>query len=196
MSPNNNRKRTVYINFGFDTHQFLFLKHHINNMLKKKEKDVLVRLIKNGRKTDKQIAKEINTTQPTVTRIRQKLEREKYIWDYHARPSFRKIGLNIIVVTFMQWTDYSKKEELTEFIKAMKTNKKILCFARGNGLSGRTAFFISSHKDMKSYEDFIVDIKTRWGTYIKSTDQFISSIENVFKPFDYSDVTSLILEEK
>ncbi len=42
-------------------------------MLKKKERDVLLKLIKNGRKTDKQIAKEIDTTQPTVTRIRQKL---------------------------------------------------------------------------------------------------------------------------
>ncbi|MCK5593801.1 MAG: Lrp/AsnC family transcriptional regulator [Candidatus Aenigmarchaeota archaeon] len=165
-------------------------------MLKKKEKAVLLKLIKNGRKTDKQIAKELDTTQPTVTRIRQKLEREKNILEYHARPSFKKIGLNIIIITFMQWADYSKKEELAKFIKDMKTNKNILCFARGNGLSGRTAVFISAHKDMKCYEDFIVDIKTIWGTYIKSTDQFISSIENVFKSFDCSDVAALILEDK
>ncbi len=78
----------------------------------------------------------------------------------------------------------------------MKTNRNILCFARGNGLSGRTSFFISSHKDMKSYEDFIVDIKIKWGTHIESTDQFISSIENVFKPFDYSDVASFVLEDQ
>ena len=164
-------------------------------MLKKREKDVLLKLIRDGRKTDKQIAKELDTTQPTVTRIRQKLERDKNIIEYHARPSFKKIGLNILVITFIQWQDYSKKEELDEFIKEVKHNKSIICFARGNGLSGRTAYFISSHKDMKAYEDFIVDIKTKWGSYIINTDQFISSIENVFKPFDYSDVASHILKE-
>ncbi|MBW6462099.1 MAG: Lrp/AsnC family transcriptional regulator [DPANN group archaeon] len=165
-------------------------------MLKKKEKDVLLKLIQKGRKTDKQIAKELDTTQPTVTRIRQKLEQEKYIIGYHASPNLKMIGLNIIIITFIQWTDYSKKEELIGFIKEIINNKNILCFARGNGLSGRTSVFISSHKDMKGYEDFIVDIKTKWGTYIKNTDQFISSIDNIFKGFDYSNVVSHILEDQ
>lgn len=164
-------------------------------MLKHKEKQVLLKLIKNGRKTDKQIAKELGTTQPTVTRIRQKLEKEKYIKEYHANPSFEMIGLNIIVITVMQWADYSKKEHLAEFINDIKNNRNTTCFARGNGLAGRTAFFISAHKDMKSYEDFIVDIKTKWGMHIRQTDQFISSIGNVFKAFDSADVSTQILEE-
>ncbi|MCK4808345.1 MAG: Lrp/AsnC family transcriptional regulator [Candidatus Aenigmarchaeota archaeon] len=165
-------------------------------MLKKKEKDVLLKLVENGRKTDKQIAKELNTTQPTVTRIRQKLERENYILKYYASPAFKKIGMNIIVITIMQWTDYSKAEELKNFIKDIKANNNVICFARGNGLSGRTAFFVSAHKDMKSYEDFVVDIKSRWSKYIREIDQFISSIENVFKPFDHSGVASMALKEE
>ncbi len=165
-------------------------------MLKKKEKDVLLKLIENGRKTDKQIAKELSTTQPTVTRIRQKLERENYILNYYASPSFKKIGMNIVIITVMQWADYSKTEELQKFIKDIKNNNSVVCFARGNGLSGRTAFFMSAHKNMKSYEDFIVDIKSRWGEHIREVDQFISSIENVFKPFDYSGVASTVLKEE
>ncbi|MCK4927705.1 MAG: hypothetical protein KAS11_04500, partial [Candidatus Aenigmarchaeota archaeon] len=101
-----------------------------------------------------------------------------------------------IVITIMQWTDYSKTEELKNFIKDIKANNNVICFARGNGLSGRTAFFVSAHKDMKSYEDFIVDIKSRWSKYIREIDQFISSIENVFKPFDHSGVASMALKEE
>ncbi|MEA3229729.1 MAG: Lrp/AsnC family transcriptional regulator, partial [archaeon] len=173
-----------------------FLISYIYDMLKNKEKQVLSKLIRNGRKTDKQIAKEIGTTQPTVTRIRQKLEKEKYIRQYNASPSFEKIGFNIVVITIMRWKDYSKQKPLADFIKNIKNNTSVICFARGNGLSGRTAYFISTHKDMKSYEDFIVDIKTKWGEYIDSTDQFISSVENVFKHFDYSDVACKVLDEE
>ncbi len=163
-------------------------------MLKKREKQVLSSLIRYGRKTDKQIAKELGTTQPTVTRIRQKLEASGYIKQYHATPDFRKIGLNIMVITVMQWDDYSDAEALDNFISFIKKNKKVMCSARGNGFAGRTAFFISAHEDMKSYEDFIVDVKTRWGSYISHMDQFISSIGNIFKNFDTSDVSAEILD--
>ncbi|MCK5290177.1 MAG: hypothetical protein KAJ56_04450, partial [Candidatus Aenigmarchaeota archaeon] len=119
-----------------------------------------------------------------------------YILKYYASPAFKKIGMNIVIITVMQWADYSKTEELQKFIKDIKNNNSVVYFARGNGLSGRTAFFISAHKDMKSYEDFIVNIKSKWGKHISEVDQFISSIENVFKPFDCSGVASTVLKEE
>ena len=154
-------------------------------MLKNKEKTVFAELLISGRKPDKHIAQERKISQPTVTRIRQKLEREKYIQAYHATPAFKKMGLNVVVFTIFTWNDYSKKELTDNAVNDIVANPKVIFISRGNGFSGRTAVMITIHNDVGCYEDFLVELKSKWGKYITNVDQFISSTENIFKPFEY-----------
>ncbi|MCK4967451.1 MAG: Lrp/AsnC family transcriptional regulator [Candidatus Aenigmarchaeota archaeon] len=154
-------------------------------MLKNREKIVLAELLVSGRKPDKHIAKARKISQPTVTRIRQKLEREKYIESYHATPAFKKLGLNIIVVTTFTWNDYSKREVVDNAVNDMTSNPKVMFLSRGNGFSGKTAVMISMHSDISGYEEFLVGLKSKWGKYMDGVDQFVSSTENIFKPFEY-----------
>ncbi len=154
-------------------------------MLKNREKIVFAELLVSGRKPDKHIAQARKISQPTVTRIRQKLEREKYIESYHATPSFDKLGLKLVVVTTFTWNDYSKKEVVERVVRDLISNPKILFSARGNGFSGKTAVMITLHEDMASYETFIVSFKEKWGKYMDNVDQFISSTQNIFKPFEH-----------
>ncbi|NOR85913.1 hypothetical protein GQ473_07415 [archaeon] len=153
-------------------------------MLKNKEKTVFAELLISGRKPDKHIAQERKISQPTVTRIRQKLEREKYIESYHAMSSFKKMGLNIVVFTTFTWNDYSKKEVVDAFITDLIANSKVMFFSRGNGFTGKTAMMITMHGNVSCYEDFLVDLKVKWGKYLDRVDQFISSTENIFKSFE------------
>jgi Lrp/AsnC family transcriptional regulator for asnA, asnC and gidA len=67
-------------------------------------KDVAVKLIselmKNSRKSDRELARAIGVSQPTVTRLRGKLEKEGIIKEYTMIPDFKRLGYQIMAVTF------------------------------------------------------------------------------------------------
>jgi DNA-binding Lrp family transcriptional regulator len=60
--------------------------------LKKVELKVLSGLIKNSKISDRELAKTIGVSQPTVTRARTRLEKNGYIQEYTAIPNFAKLG--------------------------------------------------------------------------------------------------------
>ena len=60
----------------------------------KKMLDLISELAKNAKKSDRDIAKKLNISQPTVTRMRKKLEDNRYILEYTAVLDFKKLGLN------------------------------------------------------------------------------------------------------
>jgi DNA-binding Lrp family transcriptional regulator len=70
-------------------------------------KDVEVRLLaalmNDSRKSDRELAKAIGVSQPTVTRTRLKLEKEGYIREYTIIPDFLKLGYSICVFTFAKF---------------------------------------------------------------------------------------------
>ncbi|MFZ0965605.1 MAG: Lrp/AsnC family transcriptional regulator, partial [Candidatus Bathyarchaeia archaeon] len=60
--------------------------------MKKVELNLISELMKNSRQSDRNLAKVIGVSQPTVTRIRNKLEKEGYIREYTMIPDFSKLG--------------------------------------------------------------------------------------------------------
>lgn len=143
--------------------------------LRGREKQVLFELLKDGRIPDKHIAKKIGTTQPTVTRTRQKLEREGFIQRYRAVTDFEKAGIGVVTITFWTWVDYSKKDERHAFMDYLKNQPQVCYLARGEGIEGRTTVMMSAHKDFKEYENFIREVRKVGGTNISRFVQFISS---------------------
>jgi len=66
-------------------------------------KDVELRLvcelIRNCRKSDRELAKAIGVSQPTVSRIRTRLEREGVI-EYTGIPDLKKLGFELVSITY------------------------------------------------------------------------------------------------
>jgi Lrp/AsnC family leucine-responsive transcriptional regulator len=60
--------------------------------LREIELRVLSELIKNSRISDRELGKKLRMSQPTVSRIRNKLENEGYIKEYTLIPDFQKLG--------------------------------------------------------------------------------------------------------
>ena len=56
--------------------------------MKKKEMRLLVELIKNSCRSDRNLAKVLGTSQPTVTRMRNKLVKEGIIQEFTVIPDF------------------------------------------------------------------------------------------------------------
>jgi len=67
--------------------------------MKKNEMRLLVELIKNCSRSDRKLAKVLGTSQPTVTRMRNRLVKEGVIQEFTVIPDFVKMGFEIVAVT-------------------------------------------------------------------------------------------------
>jgi DNA-binding Lrp family transcriptional regulator len=71
--------------------------------LKSIDYEIISELIKNSRLSDRQVAKKLGTSQPTVTRRRTQLEKEGML-DYTGVPDLKKLGFEILAFTFGKWS--------------------------------------------------------------------------------------------
>jgi DNA-binding Lrp family transcriptional regulator len=112
-----------------------------------KIKDVELRLIselmKNSRRSDRELAKAIGVSQPTVSRMIKKLESEGVIKEYSLIPDFHKLGFEILALTFLDVKNEPKLEKL----------QNVMMFERGLGLRNGCVL-ISFHEDFPSYLEF------------------------------------------
>ena len=117
-------------------------------------KDVELRLIselmKNSRRSDRELAKTIGSSQPTVSRMIKKLESEGIIKEYTMIPDFHKLEFEILAITFF---NVEKEPDQQQVKKAIDTFQNVLMFERGIGLK-HSYVIVSLHEDYSSYMEF------------------------------------------
>ena len=86
--------------------------------MKDNEFRVLAALMTDSRQSDRELAKIIGVSQPTVTRTRLKLEKEGYIREYTAIPDFSKIGYSICAFTFAKFQTSRDINEMRKLIQS------------------------------------------------------------------------------
>ena len=131
-------------------------------------KDVEARLVselmQNSRRSDREIAKALGVSQPTVSRMIKKLEKEGMIREYTMIPDFKQLGYQIMAVTFFGKQEPRKEEERAELRKAAlemerKDPQANLIVVNGIGLEkGRVA--INLFRDYASYAEGMKIIKS------------------------------------
>jgi DNA-binding Lrp family transcriptional regulator len=126
--------------------------------MKKRNREVFLELIRNSKKSDREIAKKLGISQPTVTRIRKKLEK-KIIKSYTALPVFPEIGIDLISFNFGRCENPHKDVEIC-FKNMAKKNKKIIFISAGEGL-GKNCLIVALHKDYRDYLDFLKFIRSQ-----------------------------------
>jgi len=123
---------------------------------------VLSELMKNAKLSDRDLAKKIGSSQPTVTRTRKKLEKKGYIKEYTIILNFEKLGFELMAVTFIKLQKMLNSEEIEAAKKASLARAResgrigpfeIIMAERGVGL-GYHGIFISLHDDYASYLKF------------------------------------------
>jgi len=119
-------------------------------ILKTVELKLIGELMKDSRRSDRELARSIDVSQPTITRLRDKLEKEKVITEYTMIPDFRKLGLEILAITSLAMI---KEPGSKEFEKALSTFQNILMFERGSGLRS-SHMVISLHENYSSFTKF------------------------------------------
>lgn len=127
--------------------------------MKHVELKLIAELMKNSRRSDRDIARRLGVSQPTITRVRNKLEKEGLIKEYTVIPDFEKLGFEILAFTFVKLGRQlsSKEIENARKLAAQKLNEnhgEIVMLERGNGL-GYDGILASYHENYTEYLQLI-----------------------------------------
>jgi DNA-binding Lrp family transcriptional regulator len=147
---------------------------------------LLQALLKNSRRSDRELAKAIGASQPTVTRNRKLLG--KYIRSYTIVPEFKEVGYEIAAFTFAKAKTYSKKEVETKLELATKwvnEHPNVLFASDGEGL-GKDAVMVSVHRNYSKYADFMREYSVDFADFITDVQSFVVSLKTgiLMKPLD------------
>jgi DNA-binding Lrp family transcriptional regulator len=146
-------------------------------VLKKVDYRILAELIKNSRLSDRQLAKNLGISQPTVTRRRTLLQKERLV-EYTAIPDLRKLGFEIFAFNFANWKQEASSEENIREAKAfISKHPSVMFVSTGRGL-GADRVSVSAHRNYADYHRYIQELKEHWGANIERVDSFIVSLQN------------------
>jgi len=132
--------------------------------LKDSELKLVAELMKNSRRSDRELARTLKTSQPTVTRTRTKLEKQGYIREYTVIPDFVKLGFQlasfILVKLRKDLTPEQLKQAQKISLKDMneKAPDEIVLFNRGIG-GQYSGILVSFHKNYSDYTKLLQRIR-------------------------------------
>jgi len=146
---------------------------------------LLSELIKNSRKSERDLAKIMDTSQPTVNRLRKSLE-EQAILQYTLIPNFAYIGYDIIAFMFVRSKDPMTVAWRDEGRKFAMEQPNVLFASTGQGMES-TGMMISVHKDYADFTKFHQDFRREWGKHLAENKTFLISVKGdiTVKPFSF-----------
>ncbi len=153
-------------------------------MKKKLALQLLGEFLKNSRRSDRQLAKALGVSQPTITRYRRELEQEGMIEAYTIVPNFEKLGFEIMALTFVKMRSEILSPETMEQAREYASKFPHAIFAStGEGL-GMTGVIISFHRDYTDYHHCLNLLRMEWKEFTEDIQSFIISLkEGEFKRF-------------
>jgi DNA-binding Lrp family transcriptional regulator len=149
----------------------------VENTLKSPDLKLIRELIRNSRKSDRELAKLLGVSQPTVSRNRDRLEKEGLI-EYTGVPNLQKLGIEIIAFTFGNWKHEQYPDtRVSEAKDFAKRHPNLIFLSSGRGLnSDRVA--VSVHRDYSDYSKLMREVKSDWGKFMDVTGSFLISLSS------------------
>jgi DNA-binding Lrp family transcriptional regulator len=137
---------------------------------------LLYELVKNSRRSDRDLAKTLGYSQPTVTRTRKKLEDEKYVLQYTTVPDLTKLEFEVAAFTFTQWQPGADST-----YPLLEKDPRVVFIAEGNGME-KSAIIVTVHKNYTDYSEFVAKLqKTKT---VQSLSTFLVALADVKKHFN------------
>jgi len=152
--------------------------------------ELLFELMKNARRSDRELAKALGTSQPTVTRKRNFLEKE-LIEGYTAIPKWEKLGYEIFAITFIKIKPSIASKEKYEptrekGLKWLMSNPSIVMAGGCRGM-GVDSFMISLHKSYADYDDFMRSYRLELSEFIDDVQSVLVNLrgKEILKPLNF-----------
>jgi DNA-binding Lrp family transcriptional regulator len=146
---------------------------------------LLFELIKNSKRSDRDLAKILDISQPTVTRLRKVLEKEA-IEQYTIVPNLSYLGFDIMAFTF------ARTKELVHPLwdrgkEWAKEQSNVVFVSTGQGVNS-DAVLVSIHKDYADFVRFYHIFRRDWGKYLEDFQVFLISVSGsvMMKQFTFN----------
>jgi len=152
---------------------------------------ILQQLLKNSKKSDRELAKAIGVSQATFTRRRKQLEK-KVIKEYTITPNLYELGFEILAFTFIRIRE--PKADFLEKARQFVAKLSNVIFASGGEGLGMEAVAISVHKDYTAYLSFVSEARKEWAGIVLDLQSFLVSLKGDFeaKPFSLKPLADLL----
>jgi DNA-binding Lrp family transcriptional regulator len=150
--------------------------------VKNSELKLISELMKNSRRSDRELAKAIGVSQPTVSRIIKKLEKEGIIKEYTMIPDFAKLGYELMSVSFISVKNNARPVENKAVVAAAaeEVDKKVfpdLLIERGMGL-GFDGIIITLHRNFSEYKEQMDNTKSRPFVQTNHVESFLIDLKD------------------
>jgi DNA-binding Lrp family transcriptional regulator len=145
-------------------------------------------MLKNSKKSDRELANILGVSQPTVSRTRARIEKE-YIKTYTIIPDFQKLGYQITAFSFAKLKPKSENIQNTKAFQQFKewiAKRPNIIFAGDGEGFGKDFIIVSFHKNYSSYAKFVRAFTMDWGHLLDNFESFLVSIgsEYTLRDFD------------
>jgi DNA-binding Lrp family transcriptional regulator len=145
---------------------------------------LLFELIKNSKRSDRELARTLDISQPTVTRLRKTLEKDA-IEQYTVIPSISYLGYDILAFTFARSKELV--QPLFERGKKWATSKpNVIFLSSGLGMD-EDAMMVSIHREYADFVKFYTSFRRDWGDTLQDFRTFLISVRGStqMKPFSF-----------
>ena len=156
---------------------------------------ILFELMKDSHRSDRQLAKSLGVSQPTVTRRRAMLE-ENFIEGYTVIPKFGQIGFEIAAFTFLKSKlKYKTGEEKDQALQKMREwymkQPNVVLVSEGRGM-GWDAICVSLHEDFSNFAEFIRTHDSELSEWVIESQTFHTDLKAgiMIKPFHLKYLTT------
>jgi DNA-binding Lrp family transcriptional regulator len=139
-----------------------------------REMRLISELLKNSRKSDRALAKTLKVSQPTVTRMRNKLVKEGVVPEFTIIPDFVKLGYEFFAISCVKFK--LKPDYLEKARKWVKEYSSVILMAKAEGM-GKNTVIVSFHKSYTDYSKFASKTQEFWGDDIEDYATLLVSLK-------------------
>ncbi len=150
--------------------------------MRKRMMKLLLELLKDSKRSDRELAKVLGVSQPTVSRMRQRLVREGVIKEFTVIPDFVEMGYEIMTISCAKVSFRATKEMGDKLKKWVEKHPKVIFVSEAQGM-GKNRVMISLHKNFTDYSNFMTENLQKWGDYLQDYDSMLIDLKGrIVKP--------------
>ena len=159
-------------------------------------------LMKNSRRSDRELARTLRVSQPTVTRIRTRLEKEGIVKEYTMIPDFAKLGFGIASIDFARLRGPVPEEKLMEIREQVRQTSKKKPLPTIAGMSGMGCnadrVVVAFHENYSTYCEYLETLKQHPLVIVDQINSFLIDLtdRSQYLPLTLSSLADYIAYKK
>jgi len=162
-------------------------------MHKDLSEQLLRELLKNSKRSDRELAKVLGVSQPTVTRTRHILERDGVIQDYTVVPGFKKMGFQIMAIGLVKVRlNAITPESIAKAKEYAEKTPFAIYSAMGEGM-GMNGAVITFHKSYTEFNHQMNQFRAAWKDFLDRIEFFLIPLgEGEYKRFSLTHLKDVL----